>query len=82
MGLTILAMHYCVMKAMFFDGEIQYNGFFVVLNIIISYVVSMVAIVFMPNDSDVVRQVVFSLCRTGDTFDALDLDCGCDILLG
>jgi len=62
MGLTVVAMHYCGMKAMVFDGVIMYNWYIVGLSVIVAYVVCMVAIIYMPNDSDGLRQSSFAVC--------------------
>ncbi|EPS41853.1 hypothetical protein H072_4215 [Dactylellina haptotyla CBS 200.50] len=61
MSLSICAMHYVGMKAMSFDGMIKWNHFLVVLSVIIAYIVSMVALIFLPNESDSSSQIAFAV---------------------
>ncbi|KAF3913916.1 hypothetical protein ABW21_db0205554 [Orbilia brochopaga] len=61
MSLVICAMHYIGMKAMFFDGMIKWDYFVIFLSILIAYIASMIALIFLPNDSDGTNQLVFAL---------------------
>ncbi|KAJ6261775.1 hypothetical protein Dda_2574 [Drechslerella dactyloides] len=61
MSVGICAMHYIGMKAMYFDGMIKWNRVVVVLSVFIAYTVSMVALIFLPNESDGTSQIVFAL---------------------
>lgn len=54
-------MHFLGMRAMLFDGRIRYNGFFVVLTYVEGSLASLVALIYMPTDSDTKRQSIFSL---------------------
>ncbi|KAK6539253.1 hypothetical protein TWF694_009489 [Orbilia ellipsospora] len=60
MSLSISAMHYMGMKAMYFDGTIHWNHFIIVLSIVEAYIVSMVALIFLPNESDSASQIAFA----------------------
>ncbi|KAK6522879.1 hypothetical protein TWF281_002309 [Arthrobotrys megalospora] len=61
MSLSICAMHYVGMKAMYFDGFVQWNRAIIVLSVIIAYIVSMVALIFLPNESDSISQIAFAV---------------------
>ncbi|KAF3925147.1 hypothetical protein ABW20_dc0101458 [Dactylellina cionopaga] len=61
MSISISAMHYIGMKAMYFDGTVHWNHFVVILSILIAYVVSMVALIFLPNESDSINQIAFAV---------------------
>ncbi|KAF3130440.1 hypothetical protein TWF703_008237 [Orbilia oligospora] len=61
MSLSICAMHYVGMKAMHFDGVIQWNRGLIVLSVVIAYIVSMVALIFLPNESDSISQIAFAI---------------------
>ncbi|KAK6338730.1 hypothetical protein TWF696_009542 [Orbilia brochopaga] len=61
MSLGICAMHYIGMKAMYFDGIVKWNNIVIVLSVLIAYVVSMIALIFLPNESDGSSQIVFAV---------------------
>ncbi|KAJ6258204.1 Hybrid signal transduction histidine kinase A [Drechslerella dactyloides] len=60
MSLSICAMHYVGMKAMQFDGTVQWNHFIIFLSVVIAYIVSVVALIFFPNKSDSSSQIAFA----------------------
>ncbi|KAF3932633.1 hypothetical protein ABW19_dt0200819 [Dactylella cylindrospora] len=60
MSLTISAMHYVGMHAMVFDGTVEWNNYLVILSVLIAYIVSMVALIFLPNESDSFSQIAFA----------------------
>ncbi|KAF3921564.1 Bacteriophytochrome [Arthrobotrys entomopaga] len=60
MSLSISAMHYIGMKAMYFDGTIEWNRLLVILSIVEAYIVCVLALVFLPNESDSASQIAFA----------------------
>ncbi|EWC43592.1 hypothetical protein DRE_01479 [Drechslerella stenobrocha 248] len=60
MCISICAMHYVGMKAMRFDGVVKWNKLLIVLSVLIAYAVSMVALIFLPNETDGANQIAFA----------------------
>lgn len=61
LGLDVFAMHFLGMKAMRFDGRIRYDTFFTIISFLEAWFASIVALIYMPVETDISRQVAFSL---------------------
>lgn len=59
-GLTLAGMHYTGMMAMQFDGIIIWDPWLVLASVLISWAVSLVAVIFMPTEMNAKRQLGFS----------------------
>lgn len=61
LGLSVFSMHYLGMGAMHFEGRMRYNWFFVLLSYLEAWFASVVALIYMPTETDTRRQLIFSL---------------------
>lgn len=61
LGFDIFLMHFLGMQAMTFDGRIVYSPFFVLLSFLEAWATSIVAIIYMPTETDSKQQTIFSL---------------------
>lgn len=61
LGFDIFLMHFLGMRAMKFDGRIVYSPFFVLLSFLEVWATSIVALIYMPTETDIKRQTIFSM---------------------
>lgn len=61
LGLDVFAMHFLGMHAMRFNGRIRSDPFFTALSFLEAWFASVVALIYMPVETDIRRQLIFSL---------------------